>query len=207
VDADFASIVERHVVAGADTIVELGSGVSTLLIAALLAARGSGHLYSVDHDGYYAEETLLRLEQLGLTAWVTMITAPLTEHRFAFGEVVWYSSTDLVGLDKPIDLVVVDGPPSQVPRARWPAMHYLYDALSSRAVILLDDGRRGPERATALAWAREYRDLELFWIDTIKGAWEMRKCKTACPKVHMSRRLLRQVNPCPSGFGLAPIRR
>jgi len=143
-------------------VVELGSGVSTLVAAAALAANGDdGRIYSLDHDEAYARATSELLLQHGLSHIASVHHAPLEPWQpprlTKLGkEWQWYSVPEAVNVLDAIDLLVVDGPPEGTgPLARYPAVPHFRDRLAPDGIVLLDDARRSNERAAAEAWSRE----------------------------------------------------
>lgn len=157
------------------TVVELGSGSSTVLIAHLLQEQG-GRLVSLDHDAAYAEQTRKNLAIRGLQAEV--LDAPLRPLTLDGRERTWY---DLSGLDLPetVDLLLVDGPPhTSHPQARYPAVPAFADRLSEGAVVVLDDAGRPDEKASVAAWCERY-GMESHYVDTIKGAAVLRRARPA----------------------------
>jgi predicted O-methyltransferase YrrM len=210
VDADFARLVAQEAERGPGLVVELGSGLSTQLVASILAERGAGRLVSVDHDASFAAASAARLgRDAGERADV--VVAPLREQTLGGASSEWYDAEAVLAAlpDEPIDLLVVDGPPATSTWTRWPAIEVLGPRLAPGAVVLLDDGRRRHERATALRWAREHPELKLCWQDTLKGAWRLEKAGAPAESAprRVGRRLLRLLNPSPSGFGRWPVRR
>jgi predicted O-methyltransferase YrrM len=207
VDADFARLVLQEAETAPGLVVELGSGVSTQLVAAALAEAGRGRLISVDHDPRFAAAT----GEGGGDGPAEVVLAPLRRQTFAGTTTEWYDAEALLAAlpDEPIDLLVVDGPPSTAASTRWPAIEVLGSRLAPGAVVLLDDGRRRHERAAALRWAREHPELKLCWQDTLKGAWRLEKigAPDESPYRSAGRRLLRLLNPTPAGFGRWPVRR
>jgi len=153
-------------------IVELGGGVSTLVIAYALAKNGMGKLISVDHSPDYSAKTKEQLELHQLSSWVEHVVAPigpLPDHD----STQWYDCESLVSLGG-IDMLLVDGPPADTgPRARYPAVPVFKESLTREALVLLDDGIRDDERDIAEQWGRllgtsaEYLPLEkgLFIFD------------------------------------------
>ncbi len=125
VEADFAQLVASEVRRGREQIVECGSGATTVVIAACLKARGSGRLVSIEHDAGFAATTQRHLELAGLSEWVDMVVAPLVEQTWGNELMPWYDARSFpeIAADS-IDLLVVDGPPSVIPWARWPALEY-----------------------------------------------------------------------------------
>lgn len=57
-------------------VVELGSGLSTVVLAAALAKHG-GRLISIDHDPHYARRTLDELCQRGLQNYAEIRVSPI----------------------------------------------------------------------------------------------------------------------------------
>ena len=210
-DADFGRLILAELERGPETVVELGSGLSTLLTSAFLARRGAGHLVSIDHDPEFGGITQERVRAAGHDGVVTFSIAPLRAGRFGTAEMDWYDVEGVLAAlpDKAIDLLVIDGPPAVTPDARWPAIEVLHDRLAPDAVILLDDGRRRSESRATSRWVREHPDLKRAWIDTLKGTWRLER-QAGDHGSGAERALLRavgSVNPHPTGFGRWPVRR
>lgn len=212
IEGDFGQLISQEVQRGPTTnIVECGSGVSTLVIAAQLCLKGVGRLYTIEHDPRYAEETARRLVDAGLDKWVCMIVAPTVRQTLGTETIRWYDLAQVEPqLPEAIHLLIVDGPPSTYPWARWPAVKALYGRMPVGGVVLADDGRTRYERKTAFRWQAEHDDVELYWQDTVKGTWRLVKLAGARPDgpITDSIRLVRRIlNPRPQGFGRWPIRR
>jgi hypothetical protein len=156
-------------------VVECGSGSSTVVLARCLRAIGQGRLLSLEHDPEYASRTshLLRLNRLEDQA--TVVTAPLGTRAAGDDLFQWYGPEYEPFLDRPIDLLLVDGPPggSSV-RARYPAVPLLRSHFSPECAILLDDGDRQDERATAQSWAGEL-GASLTYLKGGRGGWLLRR--------------------------------
>jgi predicted O-methyltransferase YrrM len=153
------------------TVLELGSGVTTLVAAYALAKVGSGRIVSLDHELQYAEQTnqLLRAHQLEHVA--RAVHAPLIEQTISARRVRWYD-TSVLAREKltSIDLLIVDGPPGKdQPLARYPALPALAQLLSERAVILVDDAARRDETEMVRRWAAEFPHFEVDPVPTEKG--------------------------------------
>ena len=113
------------------SVIECGSGVSTLVCARILQMQGRGHVYSLEHDALYAEETRRLLFEYGLKDWATVFHAPLDTDRTV---TPWYSEKLIPKELANVEVVVVDGPPSGVaPLARYPALPRLIGRIISRA--------------------------------------------------------------------------
>ena len=177
VSPDFAlAMVDAIDDTGAELVVELGSGVSTLVAAYALAARGGGRLCSLEHLPEYAEHTRALLTRHGFgTETVVVRDAPLQDLDVD-GEVYpWY---DLAALDDlgAIDVLVVDGPPGPSHRlARFPALPLLHERMRAGGVVLLDDGNRPEEQEIARRWREALPSWSVDELEVEKGAFRLRK--------------------------------
>jgi predicted O-methyltransferase YrrM len=126
--------------------VELGSGISTLV----LAKSGAKKIVSLDHSIEFGTQTREMLLSHGVRG-VDIRIHELENYR---GKYQWYAKSTLKGLAK-IDLLVIDGPPSSTnPDARYPALEHLVPLLSPKATVILDDVYRDEERKLADAIAK-----------------------------------------------------
>ena len=140
-------------------IFELGSGSSTVLLAASARANGSGRVISVEHDHEHRLRTEQFLKQTDLTEWVELIEVPLVEQVFGAMRLNWYDLKPVLsGLREKIDFLFVDGPPGKLqPFSRYPALPVLLPHLAPDAHILVDDGLRDNETKMIELW----RDLDV----------------------------------------------
>lgn len=139
-----------------ELVVEVGSGVSTLISAYALQQNGSGRLVSLDHDPVFADRTRYTLSLHGVAGGVEVRDAPLEPTRIGAGEWQWHPPETFHDL-KAIELLVVDGPPGRAGKlARFPAVPLLRSRLAPGARILLDDGARQEERQAARRWKEEW---------------------------------------------------
>lgn len=143
------------------TIVELGSGTSTLIIAKTLLKLGENDIkhFSVDHEVRYLEITRKLAELNGLDDRIAFCHCPLVYYD-AYDK-LWYEGIrDRLG-DQEIDLLIVDGPPGPLqPKSRAPALPELLELLSDRCTVVLDDAGRGEEQDIAKKWS-ELSEFEL----------------------------------------------
>ena len=136
---------------GREAIVECGSGESTIAIARALRGRGSGRLYSLEHDPRWHADTAARLERAGAGERVELLRAPLRDG--------WYDPDVVERLPSGIDLLLVDGPPGDLDpsgEARYPALPALAGRLREGSLVILDDIHRDGERRVLERWRREY---------------------------------------------------
>jgi predicted O-methyltransferase YrrM len=138
-----AQLVRKH---NPKLVVELGSGVSTLVVA----KAGAKKVISIDNSGEFAEKTREVLKEHKVRG-VEIRVAQLKAH---ISGVDWYDTAVIKDL-KRIDLLIVDGPPgSKNPEARMPARAEFIAKLSPKAIIVIDDVNREGERKLAESFAK-----------------------------------------------------
>ena len=142
-------------------VVELGSGVSTLVCA----KSGARKVISIDNSEQYGGKTRDLLKEHKVRG-VEIRIAPL--RPYANGS-EWYEVSALKDLKK-IDLLIVDGPPgSKNPEARYPALREFKDKLSAKAIVIIDDVNRDGERKLAEDFAKALPNHTLTILDHEKG--------------------------------------
>ncbi|MEX0331050.1 MAG: O-methyltransferase [Puniceicoccaceae bacterium] len=135
-------------------IVECGCGISTLVLADILAPLG-GQVTTIDDDPDWIEIVK------GMTAHLSNINfvhAPLSATQLKGTEYKWYDTEILSDALAPggFDMVFVDGPKAtESPLARYPAYYFLKEYLSEDFVIFLDDTARRGEREISRLWQSE----------------------------------------------------
>jgi hypothetical protein len=124
--ADAAAVLARQVaVRRPNVVVELGSGVSTVLVGKLLQDQGHGRIYSLDHDAAWAEETRKLVRAAGLQDQAEVLDAPLRRQGVDGENFLWYEIPGKVKDLAQIDLLIVDGPPQATDPGglpRYPAL-------------------------------------------------------------------------------------
>jgi len=173
---DILLVMARHVQRAAPAvIVECGSGASTVVLAQAARLNGRGHVYSIDHDGAFAEESRTMLARYGLSDWATITHAPLAEVPISGSRWEWYD-LDRLPETPPIDLLFIDGPPADTPKplARYPAGPMLFPRLAPGAVVFADDTDRPGEIEVLRRWASEFPALSQYAHFCEKGCHELR---------------------------------
>ena len=132
---------------GEQDILECGSGLSTLLLAATAVHNGS-RITTLENDPKWGDRVRAELQRHGLAKAVRLHVAPLRDYD-AFA---WYSVP--VGMG-PFAAVVCDGPPGSTRGGRSGLMPVMRDRLSSGCRILLDDTARKGEQEILARWERE----------------------------------------------------
>ncbi len=145
------------------TVVELGSGVSTLVAAAALRENGAGQLLTLESDEQHAETTARLLETEELLEFAQVEFAPLEpwtpKKPSPLGEQwSWYRTAGALSKHDSIEVLIIDGPPQATGRfARFPAIPELRQKLARGALVVLDDARRPDEQAITSAWVEDYQ--------------------------------------------------
>lgn len=130
------------------TILELGAGYSTIMMARLARENELDiKIYSLENNKEWKDKIENQLLKEKLNSFVELIFAELNTN----GENEWYSEENLeVPLkDKLFDLVLVDGPPAYSPQlmfARYPVINYIKEKLNSKFCIIIDDSNREGEK-------------------------------------------------------------
>jgi len=162
-DPETAGYVLRHVMDyKPQLVVELGSGVSTVITAYAMEKNGFGRVISFDGEAEFAERTRKLLSLHGLDQRAEVRHAPLVPLDIDGWEGVWYEIDAFSDLGPAsVNLLIVDGPPgSTSPLARYPALPVLLEHLGPDGRVLLDDSARGDEteilqRWQEMGWAAE----------------------------------------------------
>ncbi len=146
------------------SVVELGAGASSLIIARALQMAGSGgRLVSYDQHEDFVVATRAWLADNGLTPDIRH--APIVSTTGKWGD-LWY---DLEAVPDTIDLLIIDGPPWTInPRVRGRAA-VLFDRITPGGTVILDDAARPGERMVARRWKKDWPDFDWSFVGGIKG--------------------------------------
>lgn len=167
-DARLLLLLARHLLSRTpETVVEFGSGVSTLVAAHCIRHNGHGHIITHDHHSSFAAGTAARLEKFGLEADVRVAPlCPFVAERNGWPG-AWYDTEELPSR---IGLLIVDGPPWFLhPLARGNASS-LFNRIPRGGAVLLDDAFRPGERLVTARWRREHPEFDFRLMPTRKGA-------------------------------------
>ena len=149
-------------------ILEAGSGVSTLIAAYTIKKYGRGKIISLDHNEIYAKKTRQELKKHNLEKYADVIYAPLKENNLDDNKNLRWYDTDKFNINKKIDLFIIDGPPKNTKKSkfpRYPALPLMLDKIQIGSTIILDDARRKNEQETIKLWKKEYSFFEFDYID------------------------------------------
>lgn len=157
-------------------VVDLGSGLSTVYVAAALEALGTdGRVVSIDHDAHFAELTRELLVRQGLSERAEVRIAELTDLELEGETWPWYAIDGLADLTD-VDLLFIDGPPGTIrPESRYPALPVLAARLAADAVVVIDDYARPDERTMVARWMAADPRWRLEELRHEKGAAVLRR--------------------------------
>ncbi|MCY3836239.1 MAG: class I SAM-dependent methyltransferase [Anaerolineaceae bacterium] len=150
-------------------ILEMGSGISTLVLAQTLCQLNAGRLLSLEHSERFALRTQGWLTQMNLNDHGAVLHAPLKPCPTELGAPQWY---DLRCLPEGMQfhLLVIDGPPAWLNRnARTPTLPLLAARMAPHAIIVLDDHHRRGERKSVQKWLSDFPQLQWTSLATKKG--------------------------------------
>lgn len=125
-------------------ILELGSGLSTLVLG-LAAEKAGVRVWSFEHDPGYYQQTAKLLKRYDLRS-VRLLYAPLKN----YGDCLWYTLPELMPRD--FGLAVVDGPPRRF--GRNGVFKYLGKAIEN-AKIVMDDMDEEEALSEFKAWCEK----------------------------------------------------
>lgn len=182
--ADAAAILARQLaLIRPKVVVELGSGVSTILVAKLLQNQGYGRIYSLDHDFDWAAVTRDNIRATGLYEYAKVFHAPLVKQGIDGQIFLWYQIPVEVAELSQIDLLIVDGPPQKTDPTglpRYPALPKFLSKLSQTAQIFVDDSKRMEEQEMVRLWLERYPGWQASLLQTVPGTYLM--WRTGQPK-------------------------
>ncbi|MEQ9489405.1 MAG: class I SAM-dependent methyltransferase [Alphaproteobacteria bacterium] len=169
---DFLLVVARHILQQKPVVlVECGGGASTLILARCCQITGTGHVYSLDHDPFFARKTREIIAEAGLLDWVTIIEADLVENGNSdevAQDALWYDKSKIP--TSSVDMVLVDGPPMPInPMIRYPAGPFFWPQLSKGGVIFADDTATAGGTETVKRWEEEFQGAQSRRFDCEKG--------------------------------------
>jgi Methyltransferase domain len=143
------------------TVVECGSGLSTLILAEACAASGpQRQLLSLEHEPVWAERVQSAARR-HLRREVNIASGPLQN----YGDFDWYSIPSAT-MPPRIGFVVCDGPPGSTRGGRYGFGPVLRPYLSKDCIVLLDDAHRPEEQSVIARWKQELGAVVLHQAST-----------------------------------------
>jgi len=152
-------------------ILELGSGLSTIVMAYALEQNGSGTVTSLEESSQHAEITRGHIAKHKLDSVATVLHAPIRNSVVEWDGMVypWYH-LDRLPRGVQFDFVFVDGPVGAgAIMARWPAYYLLRPWLTHDVRLLVDDASRQAERIMLHHWLKYDEQLKRSDFPTTRG--------------------------------------
>ena len=155
-DVGLLALVTDHILAAKPrTVVEFGTGASTLIVAQSLKVAGGGaEFLSFEQHADFVESTRGWLGEHGLEADLRAV--PLGPSPGGWPG-LWYQHGPL---PERIDFLLVDGPPWTVHPFTRGAAESLFERIPSGGMVMLDDGARPGERIVARRWRKKWPEFD-----------------------------------------------
>jgi len=134
------------------SVIEFGSGVSTLFFSTLLDDGVLDTVVAFDDSPHYIQRTT---DLLGSRSKVNLVLAPIGPYYFRGKLFATYSKRKILEnlcLDG-YDLILIDGPLG-LRYGREAALYIIYGKLKDSSLILLDDANRLPEKKAMVNWQK-----------------------------------------------------
>ena len=143
------AVIEQH---RPQSILEFGSGVSTLWFSMYIEEHPECRLISIDDSASYLEKTRDMVER---KQRISYICAPISPYWFRMKRFAAYSPdwTREIQPNTRFDIVLIDGPLGYR-FGREAALYQAAPFLHPRSLILLDDANRPPEQRALRGWRR-----------------------------------------------------
>ena len=140
-----------------ESIVEFGSGLSTILLARLAKSLSIDfNILSIDENQDWINIIQKVLKKDNTESFVKLVHSPLVDD--------WYNK-DIVSRvvhKKNFDMLIIDGPTAgdKSKKTRYEALSVTYQNLSTQCMILLDDLERVSEKRILDQWSIEFNDFK-----------------------------------------------
>lgn len=158
------------------TVIEFGSGQSTVILASMLKLRTGGRLISVEHDRDYAKDIQEQVQVLGLGEFVEFRFFPLEGNAEIPEDPLMKSYLLRECTPLALDLALVDGPPVAFgAQARYVPLKWSIDNLTAGGAAFLDDADRPGEKRIVDVLKKEYPGLLFSELNTEKGLIKISK--------------------------------
>jgi predicted O-methyltransferase YrrM len=164
ISPDLGSLLARLVLSGViRSVLELGAGTSSVVIAQALRLAGGGRLTSIEQDPSWCRERWAMVTATPTIDAHLEVALPVFRMLGPFPCHLYATAQRTVVERGPYDLVLVDAP--QRYYGRDGALPLVAGSLRCGALIVLDDAGRIWERAVIRRWLQTYVGLELIAFD------------------------------------------
>lgn len=153
-------LINDIIVNNRQSIIEFGSGISTILIGRLCKLNNlKTQLYTIDDNEGWVSLMKGMIKKENLENFISLIYAPLEEISLSNHHLKWYSTKilDQSLSNQTFDMVITDGPMAylqEIERSRFPAVPYIKDKLESNHSIFLHDTNRHGEQSIIEDWSK-----------------------------------------------------
>jgi predicted O-methyltransferase YrrM len=154
-DTGLLALVADHILASKPkTVVEFGTGASTLIVARALEMAGGGSFISFEQHPEFVQATRDWLAEHRLSADLRAV--PLRPAGEGWPG-LWYDHGEL---PECIDFLLIDGPPWTIHPFTRGSASTVFGRIAPGGTIMLDDAARPGERVIARRWRLEWPDFE-----------------------------------------------
>jgi hypothetical protein len=174
ITADYAHALLQLILAKKDgDVLDVGSGISTLIAGYAVEKRGNGKVISIEHEEQYFKHTQALVKLHNLENFVEVHYCPIVKHEIKGQSWRWYDISKVKSFSN-VQVISVDGPPGKLQKlSRYPVLPLLHASLPKNIAVLLDDGARDDEQQTAERWKQEF-GLTVEYTNSIKGLFILR---------------------------------
>lgn len=148
-------------------VLEVGSGSSTPVLAALAARHGFGIVSLENHEGS-ARYVRAALQGSPGESSVELVVAGFRRRHYPDGKGYWWYDIDLGRHGAPFDLVIIDGPMGTLV-GRNGAIPEIFPFLTACHRIYLDDANRAHEQACMDEWLARHPFMTVERPATCRG--------------------------------------
>ena len=168
--ATLSSLIEK----GEGSVIDVGSGISTLLFGYGVKKNGSGKVIALEHSEEYFEKSKALIKLHKLEDYCELYYCPLKEYDLEGEKWLWYDISDIEFPDD-ITLISVDGPPGGTQyMARYPAVPLMINYITKKTLVYLDDSNREEEKLSVERWNKEF-SLKNNFFNSDRGYYVLNK--------------------------------
>ncbi len=170
-EASFRRIVEQIRAAGAQSIVEFGSGISSIRFALEFP---EARIFAIESSREWYE-TVVRMREEHGTHNLTVSHRPLRWQMHSGALFLSYAPGEL---PERVDAVLIDGPPTWTRRGREACLYQVMPRLAVGGHVFLDDFHRNREKTMLRNWQWSYPGtFEISTFETGHGICVLKKVR------------------------------
>lgn len=172
-----AYILNEIIINKRKSVIEFGSGISTILIARLIKENELPVSFvSVEHNIEWIEVLNKQLKKENLTDFVKIEHINLVDQNTEIGKVLSYDSKRVLNIiaGNKYDLIIVDGPPAnkrEIRYSRYPVFFNFRNNLFNDYCLIIDDANRKGEKEIINRYRNTYTKLEFSLVGKTLGVF------------------------------------